>query len=223
MRAFLSPSRHPRTATFTYCPSMEARRAPGRTPGPSDDELCACLARVAHGDEAALRTVYDALAPRVLGLAQQILRDRAVAEEAVVDVFAQVWRQAARYEPIKGSVTTWVCTLARTRAIDLRRARQRHATRQADLDEAEIQFFVDPGDSPLANAAAQDRAGLIQSALDELPGDQRKAVVAAFFGGLSHTEIAAAFQQPLGTVKTRIRSGLAALRTALATAEGEVA
>jgi RNA polymerase sigma-70 factor (ECF subfamily) len=204
---------------------MEARRVPGRphASGHPDDELCACLARVAHGDESALRTLYDGLAPRVLGLAQQILRDRAVAEEAVVDVFAQVWRQAARYEPIKGSVTTWVCTLARTRAIDLRRARQRHATRQADLDDAEIEFFVDPGESPLATAAAQDRAGLIQHALDELPGEQRKAVVAAFFGGLSHTEIATAFNQPLGTVKTRIRSGLAALRTALSTVEGEVA
>jgi RNA polymerase sigma-70 factor, ECF subfamily len=198
---------------------MEARPFPG----PPDPTLAACLARVAHGDEAALRTVYDALAPRVLGLAQQILRDRAVAEEALVEVFAQVWRQAGRYEPIKGSVTTWICTLARTRAIDLRRQRQRHAMRQADLPDAEIEFFVDPGDSPLSSAAAQDRAELIQHALDDLPGEQRRAVVAAFFGGLSHTEIATAFGQPLGTVKTRIRSGLAALRTALATVEGEVA
>jgi len=223
---------------------MEASRAPG--PGTSahpsgahpdgahpeeahpeeahpEKALAAYLARVAEGDEAALRRVYDALAPRVLGLAQQILRDDATAEEAVVDVFAQVWRQASRYETIKGSVATWVCTMARTRAIDLRRQRQRHRTRETEAAACEIEIFRDPGDSPLQHAAALDRAERIQHALDDLPGEQRRAVVAAFFGGLSHSEIAAAFGQPLGTVKTRIRSGLAALRSALATVEGEVA
>ncbi len=187
-----------------------------------DAELADCLARVANGEEASLKLVYDALAPRVLGIAQQILRDRAVAEEAVVDVFAQVWRQAARFDVQKGSASTWVCTLARTRAIDLRRQRQRHQSREADLSDTEVEAFVDPSESPLRRAATNDRADVIQSALDELPGEQRKVVVAAFFGGLSHTEIAAAFGQPLGTVKTRIRSGLAALRSALMTFEGEV-
>lgn len=194
-------------------------------PRPSDVEpdLVASLARVANGDEAALRTLYDALAPRVLGLAQQILRDGAVAEDAVVDVFAQVWRQAARYEPIKGSVTTWVCTLARTRAIDLRRQRQRHTTREADLGVREIEELCDPCGTPLQAAAAMNRAEIVQHALHELPREQRRALMAAFFGGLSHTEIAATFGQPLGTVKTRIRSGLAALRSALASVEGDVA
>lgn len=187
-----------------------------------DPDLAVCLERIAHGDEAALKLVYDALAPRVLGIAQQVLRDRAVAEEATVDVFAQVWRQAARYDADKGTVSTWVCTLARTRAIDLRRQRQRHQSREADLGASDVESFSDPAASPLGDAAASDRAEVIQEALDGLPGDQRRAVVAAFFGGLSHTEIAASFGQPLGTVKTRIRSGLAALRTALSSFEGEV-
>jgi RNA polymerase sigma-70 factor (ECF subfamily) len=208
-------------------PLSSGRKSSDRTSSdaravPHPDDLAATLARVALGDEAALKLVYDALSPRVLGLAQQILRDRAAAEEAVVDVFAQVWRQASRYEPLKGSVTTWICTLARTRAIDLRRQRMRHTSRETDIATDGLDPFLDPGPSPLREAAAQDRAGVIQSALDDLPGEQRRAVVAAFFGGLSHTEIAAAFDQPLGTVKTRIRSGLAALRSALATFEGEV-
>jgi RNA polymerase sigma-70 factor (ECF subfamily) len=188
---------------------------------PPEDRLVDSLARVARGEEAALKVVYDALAPRVLGIAQQILRDRAVAEEAVVDVFAQVWRQAGRYDAGKGSPSTWICTLARTRAIDLRRQRQRHLSREADLADSEVAAFVDPTESPLRRAVVSDRADVIQSALDDLPGEQRRVVVAAFFGGLSHTEIAAAFGQPLGTVKTRIRSGLAALRSALLTFEGE--
>jgi RNA polymerase sigma-70 factor (ECF subfamily) len=187
-----------------------------------DDDLAACLARVASCDELALKIVYDALAPRVLGIAQQILRDRASAEEATVDVFAQVWRQAARYDAGKGSVSTWVCTLARTRAIDLRRQRQRHQSREAALSASDVDAFSDPQASPVRDAVASDRADVIQGALDGLPGEQRRALVAAFFGGLSHTEIAASFGQPLGTVKTRIRSGLAALRTALSSFEGEV-
>lgn len=184
------------------------------------DEL---VARIARGDESALKRLYDELAPRVLGLATQILRDRSAAEEAVVDVFSQVWRQASRYEPIKGSVATWVCTLARTRAIDLRRSRARHATRESELTADESGSFRDESETPYESAALGDRAARVQKALSTLPGEQRRAVEAAFFGGLSHTEIAEAFGQPLGTVKTRIRSGLAALRTALASVEGEVA
>lgn len=203
---------------------METRtgdRSPGRPDG-HEDPLAALVARVALGDEGALRGLYDELAPRVLGLATQILRDRAAAEEAVVDVFAQVWRQAARYEPMKGSVATWITTLARTRAIDLRRSRARHATREAEIEADDAEVFRDAAPTPFETAAGLDRAERVQAALATLPHEQRRAVEAAFFGGLSHTEIAAAFGHPLGTVKTRIRSGLVALRTALAAVEGEV-
>jgi RNA polymerase sigma-70 factor (ECF subfamily) len=124
---------------------------------------------------------------------------------------------------LKGSVTTWITTLARTRAIDLRRQRVRHTSREAVIDGAEFELFRDPGETPLGMAAAKDRADLVKNALSTLPAEQRRAVEAAYFGGLSHTEIAAAFGQPLGTVKTRIRSALVALRTALAPVEGEVA
>src|SRR5205814_2088103 len=134
----------------------------------------------------------------------------------------QVWRQAGRYDPVKGSVTTWLCTLSRTRAIDLRRSRQRHSQREAMLDVDELELFRDPGATPAAAALESDRKERVQRALFGLPREQRRAVEAAFFGGLSHTEIATTFGQPLGTVKTRIRSGLAALRLALAAVEGEL-
>jgi RNA polymerase sigma-70 factor (ECF subfamily) len=202
---------------------METNPRAGRTPpsGATDDPLAQSVAVVAHGDEAALRRVYDALAPRVLGLCNQILRDQASAEEAVIEVFSQVWRQAARYEPRKGSVATWITTMARTRAIDLRRSRARHATREAVLDAEELELFRDRGPAPHEVVAAGDRAERVHRALSTLSSDQRRAVEAAFFGGLSHSEIAAEFEEPLGTIKTRIRSGLVTLRTALASVEGE--
>ncbi|MDZ4771997.1 MAG: sigma-70 family RNA polymerase sigma factor [Planctomycetota bacterium] len=204
---------------------METQSATGRgdASGSPEDSLAPQVARIAQGDEQALRSLYDALGPRVFGLSFQILRDPSSAEEAVVDVFAQVWRQASRYEPLKGTVTTWVCTLARTRAIDLRRQRARHSTRETSIDVPHFDMFDDPGESPFGVAARGDRAEHVQRALSTLPAEQRRAVEAAFFGGLSHSEIAAAFGQPLGTVKTRIRSALVALRTQLATVEGEVA
>lgn len=191
-------------------------------PAEDDDPLAAVVARIAGGDPAALRVAYDELAPRVLGLALRILRDRTAAEEAVVDVFAQLWRQAGRYDPQKGTVATWVATLARTRAIDVRRSRARHTTREAELSADATDVLRSPGPTPYEASAGNDRAERVQRALATLPQEQRRALEAAFFGGLSHTEIAAEFGHPLGTVKTRIRSGLVALRTALASNDGEV-
>jgi RNA polymerase sigma-70 factor (ECF subfamily) len=184
--------------------------------------LVALVRAVAGGDEQALRALYDLLAPRVLGIAQQILRERSAAEDVVVEVFSQVWRQAQRYDAHKGSVTTWIATLARTRAIDLRRSLQRHARREV-LEADSLEELLDPQGSPFLVASDGDRAAVVRSALGRLPREQRRAVEAAFFGGLSHTEIAAALGAPLGTVKTRIRSGLSALRLALGSAEGDLA
>jgi RNA polymerase sigma-70 factor (ECF subfamily) len=181
------------------------------------------VARASTGDEGALRELYDELSPRVLGIAHQILRDRSAAEDVVVEVFSQVWRQADRYDAAKGSVATWVGTMARTRAIDVRRRFQRHARRESALAADDVQQILDPSPSPWLVASDGDRGRIVRSALDRLPGDQRRALEAAFFGGLSHSEIATALGAPLGTVKTRIRSGLSALRNALGSAEGELA
>jgi RNA polymerase sigma-70 factor (ECF subfamily) len=187
------------------------------------DSLGSLMTAVAAGDRAAFRALYDATSARVLGLALQVLRDRAAAEEALVDVYAQVWRQASRYDPEKGSVLTWIATIARTRAVDVRRCRSRAAGREASVDEVRLEAVRDTGPDPSDASADVERARLVRGALAALPREQRRALEAAFFGGLSHSEIADALGQPLGTVKTRIRSGLAALRRALAPAEGEFA
>lgn len=190
--------------------------------GPPDARLAGLVRGVADGDEMALRTLYDQLSPRVLGIAQQILRESSAAEDVVVEVFSQVWRQAQRYDERKGSVTTWIATLARTRAIDERRSLQRHSRREALATET-LDQVLDPASSPFRVASDGECAQVVRSALGRLPREQRRAVEAAFFGGLSHTEIAAALGTPLGTVKTRIRSGLSALRLALGSARGDLA
>lgn len=197
---------------------------PPPDPAPSDgDGLRVQVARVARGDESALRHLYDELGPRVLGIAHQILRDRNAAEDVVVEVFAQVWRQADRYDDAKGSVATWIGTLACTRAIDIRRSLQRHSRRESALEPDDVNQLLDSGVSPWLAAGDAERARTVRTALERLPREQRRALEAAFFGGLSHSEIAEALGAPLGTVKTRIRSGLSALRLTLGSIEGEMA
>ncbi|MCY2959015.1 MAG: sigma-70 family RNA polymerase sigma factor [Planctomycetota bacterium] len=196
---------------------------PDPAPLPGSDELRIHVAQVARGDESALRQLYEELSPRVLGIARQILQDGAAAEDVVVEVFAQVWRQADRYDPAKGSVATWIGTLARTRSIDIRRSLQRHSTRASSLEADDVGKLLDPGEAPWLAAGDAERASTVRAALDRLPGEQRRALEAAFFGGLSHSEIAAALGAPLGTVKTRIRSGLSALRLTLGSIEGKMA
>ncbi len=190
---------------------------------PNPDAWVLCVDRVAARDECALRELYDEFAPRVLGVARQILREASVAEDVVVEVFSQVWRQAGRYDATRGTVSAWIGTLARTRAIDVRRRLQRHSRRESALEPDDVHQILDPTDSPWLVASDADRAGLVRRALDRLPREQRRAVEAAFFGGLSHSEIADALGAPLGTIKTRIRSALSSLRSALGSAEGDLA
>lgn len=179
------------------------------------------VTRVAEGDEGALRSLYDATSAQVFGSCLSILRDRGAAEEAVVEVFAQVWRQAERYDPSRGSVASWIATLARTRAIDHGRARDRQNAGRSPLDAAHVDLFTDPTPTPDEASFQSERAARVHTALESLPAEQRRALEAAFFRGLSHTEVAEWLGLPLGTVKTRIRSGLSALRRALASTESE--
>jgi len=186
-------------------------------PGPEFEPqggLAAVVARVAAGDERAVGTLYDLTSRRVFALALQILRDRGAAEEATLDVFTQAWKQADRYEPAKGSPLGWLLTMARTRAIDLVRSRGRHSNREAILDDALA--IPDRGRSPEDASGDAEDSRRVREALAAIPAEQREALVAAYFDGLSHTEVASALGQPLGTVKTRIRSGLIHLRRLLA-------
>lgn len=188
--------------------TAEAWKSPDDTR--SRDPLAECLQGIQAGDPSALEALYRQTSGRVYGLALRILRDRALAEEAALDVYTQVWREHDRFDPEKGSVGSWIWTLARTRAIDVRRSRMRRTEHEQPLDAA---FDIAlPGDSPEAAAGASDDAACVRRAVARLPIEQRRAVLTAFFGGLSHRETAEALGEPLGTVKTRIRVGLENLR-----------
>lgn len=128
-------------------------------------------------------------------------------------MFAQVWREAARYDPARGSVTSWLLAIARTRAIDSLRSRRRLREVEQPLEGAP-EPAVENRD-PEASAVERGRAARARRALGRLPAEQRRAIEIAFFDGLSHTEAAAALGAPLGTVKTRIRAGLGTLRRLL--------
>ncbi len=161
------------------------------------------LARMRAGEAQALGDFYDLYAGLANGLALRILRDRAEAEDVVQEVFVQIWRQVERFDAQRGSPQAWVCTIARSRALD--RLRRRSARRE-DSDE----------NAPAsAEAPRHAEAVAVRSALGELPHDQREALELAYYEGLSQSEIAARLGIPLGTIKTRIRSGMQRLRTRL--------
>lgn len=172
-----------------------------------------------RGDQSAMSTLYDRYAPGVLGLALRITREQADAEDVVVDTFAQVWRDAARFELGRGSVGAWVATIARSRALDLVRSRGRR--RNLD-DAAEAEASTAPPamgtttPSPIANLLADERSRRVKAALEALPDAQRAALELAYFEGLSQSEIAERIAEPLGTVKTRTRLGLRRLKELLA-------
>jgi len=174
----------------------------------------AALERMARGDQEALAQLYDRYGRLVYSLALRIVRDQRDAEEIVQEVFSQAWRQSGRYSAGRGSVVAWMLTLTRSRAID--RVRGRRARPEATASEtalADVPDNAPAADEQLAWAA---RTAQVRAALDSLPFLQRTAIELAFYEGLTHVEIAERLEQPLGTVKTRIRQGLLKLRDRLA-------
>jgi RNA polymerase sigma-70 factor (ECF subfamily) len=171
------------------------------------------LERMARGDHVALAELYDRHGRAVYSLALRIVRDQRDAEEVVQDVFAQAWRQSSRYAAARGSVIGWLMTLARSRAID--RARSRRARPDATGDSEAIVDLSDQSASADEQLASTEQAGQVRAALERLPLLQRLAIELAFYEGLTHTEIADRLEQPLGTVKARIRQGLLRLRDQL--------
>jgi RNA polymerase sigma-70 factor (ECF subfamily) len=188
------------------------------------------VARAAAGDVDALGALYDRHAAAAYGLARAVVRDDADAEDVVAQTFAQLWREAGRYDPARGSVAAWVTTLARSRALDLLRARRRRAgaEERAAAEAAATGDAGSLGDAfgaavPLGGSAEPpdvalergEAARAVRASLGALPEPQRRAVALAFLGGLSHPDVAAALGIPLGTAKTRIRAGLRRLRETL--------
>jgi RNA polymerase sigma-70 factor (ECF subfamily) len=171
------------------------------------------LDAIARRTPEALERLYEKYQVMVYHLAYKILNNRESAEEVVYEVFWQVWREAARYDAQRGSVGAWLATVARSRAIDALRARRGNPTAEEDI--AAFAVATDPTDDPEAMVSLEQRASLVRNALGSLSPEQRTALELSFFSGLTHAEIAERLAEPLGTVKTRIRSAMFKIREQL--------
>ncbi len=183
---------------------------PAEPAGASDGEL---LGRIAVRDAAAFELLYRRYARPILGLALRLLGDRGRAEDAVQETFASIWRSAANYEPERGPGAPWLFAVARNAIVDRARAR----ARREPLAEAPERQSDDPG--PPERAESAYLAWRVHRALAELPEHEREVLELAYWSGLSQSEIASFLGIPLGTVKTRTRSGLGRLAALL---EGEL-
>jgi RNA polymerase sigma-70 factor (ECF subfamily) len=179
---------------------------------PSDAEL---LTAMAQKQDWALAALYDRYAGVLYSLALKILSESAPAQDVVHETFLTAWRKAAMYSEARGQAATWLVVLCRNLAIDQYRARMRLVSRRIELDAA-AEYLAAPDDDPALKAVAADDVRHLREALVKLPPEQKQVIEMAYFQGLSQTEISAATQTPLGTVKTRTRQALLKLREALA-------
>ena len=167
---------------------------------------------VAAGDQLALRSLFEQTHRIVFTLAVRITADTATAEEVTLDVFHDVWRKASAYDPNAGSVVGWIMNQARSRAIDRIRLEQR----KKRVGDGRENVPLQSGDTdPQEAFKLQEQSRLLRQALNDLTLEERQAIETAFFSELTYNETAARLNQPIGTVKTRIRSGLSKLRQAL--------
>ena len=184
-----------------------------------DQDLISLVELVATGDQSALAALYDATNRLIYSLILRVLGDVSSAEEVLIDVYTQVWRQAASYDANRGAPLAWMATIARSRAIDRLRSGWQDQRRKESLDVL--------GDAPTSEAnpeemtAESERRKFVREALNLLTPEQREVIELAYYSGLSHSEIAEKLKQPLGTVKTRTRLGMMKLREALAPLLGE--
>jgi len=177
------------------------------------------IERIGRGDQSAFSALYDRLSRPLYSLALRMLGDAGDAQDALQDVFLQIWSRAATYNPEQSTVFSWTVLLTRSRVIDRLRARKRRlrvvdsATGDEDAEVADASTMESAADT----ADRNDEAARVRSVLKNLPSEQREAIDLAFFGNLTHHEIAAQLGEPLGTIKARIRRGLLKLRERLRT------
>jgi RNA polymerase sigma-70 factor, ECF subfamily len=176
----------------------------------ADEDL---MDHVRRGEAAAFEVVYERHASAAFSLAYRMCGKRSIAEEVVQESFLSLWRSGARYDQTRGSVRTWTLGIVHNRAIDALRRGIVHDRRRAS-DEGIEERFEAPENTEL-EVSRRDESREIRSALNELPREQSQVIELAYFGGFTHTEIASMLNAPIGTVKGRMRLGLAKMRLAL--------
>lgn len=174
------------------------------------EEIGDLIARCALGDRAAFGALYDATAPRMMGISMRVLRDRATAEEAMQDSYLKIWRHAERFAPGGHHPMAWMGTIARNTAIDRLRARRPH-----EPLEPYVPILAAPGPDPEAAAVARSEAVRIAACLGALPPERARAVRGAYLEGASYAELAEAAGVPMGTMKSWLRRALIAMRACL--------
>lgn len=193
---------------------------PPQGPSGADDDL-ALMAAIAEGDRAAFARFYDRFSAPVFAYCLRALRDRGEAEDLLLDVFAEIWERAGRYDPKLSRPFTYLMNLTRARMIDRLRSRgarqrrmepggQQPAGRRSSLDDVQVS-----GANPLGDSVLAEQRSRVLRAMESLTADQRTIVEMAFFDAYSHTEIAEKLGKPLGTVKSRVRQALGRLRDLL--------
>ena len=191
----------------------------GLTPPPDERQLedARLLRCVALGDKAAFAELYDRFSGPLYATALRVIRDATEAQDIVHDAFVTMWSKAATFDVSRGNAFTWAVTLVRNRAIDRVRSRRRRAELLANAPPADLGYATDEHAVTGSDALTQSEdARMVRAAVATLPGEQRRALELAFFGGLTQEQIAAQLREPLGTVKARIRRGLLKLRESLA-------
>ena len=172
-------------------------------------QLEALLRRAATGDESAFAELYDAVSARLFGLVRRVVRDPAQSEEVTQEVFLEIWRHSARFDPAKGAALSWMLTIAHRKAVD--RVRSAEAARNRDEGYGASTHEV-THDSTAEAVVERLDAERVHRALETLTEAQREALQLAYLGGYTHTEVATMLDLPVGTAKTRIRDGLIRLR-----------
>jgi RNA polymerase sigma-70 factor (ECF subfamily) len=178
-----------------------------------EEEWAALVRSTAAGDQSALHGLYERARRPVFTLAVRITGNRETAEEVTLDVFLDIWRRAGSYDPANGTVLGWIMNQARSRAID----RVRYETRVKRVDpRADAPEEADGGLDPRELLEIKQQGSTVRAALDSLTSEERRAIESAYFAERTHSEVAEQLDEPLGTVKTRIRSALRKLRQAIA-------
>lgn len=219
---------HPFASVVRRVVRCAADRHPPRPPAPHtegmelsqpqaasliDSEL---VARVAKGDQQAFETLYDQSSSLLFTLAMRILGDREDATELLQEVYLEVWRKGVRYDPARGTPIAWLVTLTRSRGIDRLRSRASKGHGRTDsMERTGATALPDENAGPFEAAADLELRRVVTKALSELPEAQQQALELAYYEGLSHSEIAERLNQPVGTIKTRIKLGMSKLKTVL--------